>query len=83
MSRIFTPEGEAVPVTLITASPNIITANRFKDKDGYDAVQLALPKKKHQIEPGEKQNNLKEKINARPGERKRYFEAQREFRDIR
>lgn len=45
MSQTFSQAGEVVPVTLIAALPNVITIRRTPDKDGYSAVQLALPKK--------------------------------------
>ena len=41
MTRVFTEDGTAVPVTVIEAAPNTITAIRKSDRDGYDAVQLA------------------------------------------
>jgi large subunit ribosomal protein L3 len=41
MTRIFTADGTAVPVTVIEASPNKVTAIRRSERDGYDAVQLA------------------------------------------
>lgn len=41
MTRIFTDDGTAVPVTVIEAAPNRITAIRKADRDGYRAVQLA------------------------------------------
>ncbi len=41
MTRIFTEEGEAVPVTVIEAGPCRVTAVREADADGYAAVQLA------------------------------------------
>ena len=41
MTRIFTADGTAVPVTVIEASPNTVTAIRRSERDGYDAVQLA------------------------------------------
>jgi large subunit ribosomal protein L3 len=41
MTRVFTEDGTAVPVTVIEAAPNTITALRTADRDGYDAVQLA------------------------------------------
>jgi large subunit ribosomal protein L3 len=41
MTRIFTEDGIAVPVTVIEAQPNKVTAIRRADRDGYDAVQLA------------------------------------------
>jgi len=41
MTRIFLEDGSAVPVTVIEAAPNKVTALRKVDRDGYDAVQLA------------------------------------------
>ena len=41
MTRIFLEDGSAVPVTVIEAAPNKVTAIRKADRDGYDAVQLA------------------------------------------
>ena len=41
MTRIFLEDGSAVPVTVIEAAPNRVTAIRKADRDGYDAVQLA------------------------------------------
>lgn len=41
MTRIFTEDGTAVPVTVIEATPNRVTAIRRSDRDGYEAVQLA------------------------------------------
>jgi large subunit ribosomal protein L3 len=41
MTRIFIDDGTAVPVTVIEAQPNKVTAIRRADRDGYDAVQLA------------------------------------------
>lgn len=45
MSQVFSPNGDVIPVTLISALPNFITIRRTVEKDGYAAVQLALPKK--------------------------------------
>jgi large subunit ribosomal protein L3 len=41
MTRLFSEDGTAVPVTVIEAAPNTITAIRRADRDGYDAIQLA------------------------------------------
>ena len=46
MSQTFSPEGEAVPVTLIEAIDNVVTARRHEEHDGHDAIQLALPRRK-------------------------------------
>jgi large subunit ribosomal protein L3 len=41
MTQVFTEDGSSVPVTVIEAQPNKVTALRRADRDGYDAVQLA------------------------------------------
>jgi 50S ribosomal protein L3, bacterial len=41
MTKVFLEDGSAVPVTVIEAAPNTVTAIRKADRDGYDAVQLA------------------------------------------
>jgi large subunit ribosomal protein L3 len=41
MTRIFLEDGTSVPVTVIEAAPNKVTAIRRGDRDGYDAIQLA------------------------------------------
>jgi len=40
MTQLFTDDGESVPVTVIEATPNRVTAVRSNDADGYTAVQL-------------------------------------------
>ncbi len=40
MSRLFTDNGESIPVTLIEATPNRITQVKTADSDGYSAVQV-------------------------------------------
>lgn len=40
MTRLFTEDGSSVPVTVIEATPNRVTQLRFKDKDGYPAIQI-------------------------------------------
>jgi large subunit ribosomal protein L3 len=42
MTRIFTDDGEAVPVTVIEAGPCRVTAVRLEESDGYAAVQLGF-----------------------------------------
>ena len=41
MTRVFDEDGAAIPVTVIEAGPNKITALRNSERDGYDAIQLA------------------------------------------
>ena len=40
MTRIFTEEGNSIPVTVIEVSPNRITQVRRVDDDGYSAIQV-------------------------------------------
>lgn len=42
-------DGKVVPVTVIKAEPNMITTVRTQEKDGYEAVQVALGKKKREF----------------------------------
>jgi large subunit ribosomal protein L3 len=41
MTRLFTDEGEAIPVTVIDVSDNRVAQLKTQATDGYDAVQLA------------------------------------------
>lgn len=41
MTRVFDEDGTSIPVTVVEAAPNVITAIRRADRDGYDALQLA------------------------------------------
>ncbi|MCR4306891.1 MAG: 50S ribosomal protein L3 [Candidatus Yonathbacteria bacterium] len=40
MSQIFTEEGIAIPVTLLSAGPVVVTQVKTDEKDGYEAVQV-------------------------------------------
>ena len=40
MTRIFTPAGESIPVTVIEALPNRVTQVKSEGTDGYRAVQV-------------------------------------------
>ncbi len=41
MTQVFTEDGIRVPVTVVEAAPNTVTAVRAPDRDGYAAVQVA------------------------------------------
>ena len=68
---MFSTEGEQVGVTLISCEPNSVTLVRVPDRDGYAAVQLALPKKK--VDKDEEKPTEKK-------EKKLEFVAKREFK---
>ena len=42
-------EGKVVPVTVVHAEPNTVSILRTKEKDGYEAVQISLGKKKKEF----------------------------------
>ncbi len=40
MTRIYSPTGEAVPVTVIEAGPCVVVQRKTQERDGYEAVQI-------------------------------------------
>ena len=46
MSRVFTEDGQSIPVTLIEATPNRITQVKTVEADGYTAVQVTAGHKR-------------------------------------
>lgn len=46
MTRVFTGEGESIPVTVIVVEPNRVTCLKTEEADGYRAVQLTAGTKK-------------------------------------
>ncbi|MBI3237070.1 MAG: 50S ribosomal protein L3 [Chlamydiales bacterium] len=46
MARLFDEKGNHVVCTVISAEPNVVSQVKSKDKDGYEAVQLAALKVK-------------------------------------
>ena len=40
MTQMFSPEGKAVPVTVIEAGPCVVVQTKTTDNDGYEAIQL-------------------------------------------
>jgi len=46
MTRIFSDEGHVVPVTVIVTEPNVVVQRKTAEKDGYDALQLGVEKRK-------------------------------------
>jgi large subunit ribosomal protein L3 len=56
MTQVFDARGRVVPVTVIKAGPNVVTAVRSPELDGYSAVQLGFgeidPRKVNKPEGG-------------------------------
>lgn len=42
MTQVFSPAGEAIPVTVIEVGPCVVTQVRDKERDGYEAVQIGF-----------------------------------------
>jgi len=50
MTRVFSADGVAIPVTVLEAQPNPVTQVRTVETDGYQAVQIGfLPKKEKRL----------------------------------
>jgi large subunit ribosomal protein L3 len=49
MSNIFDESGNIIPVTLIETVPCVVTQIKTKEKDGYEALQLAVGKRKAKV----------------------------------
>ena len=46
MTRIFTPEGDSIPVPVLDVSDNRVTQIKTVETDGYTAVQVAFGKRR-------------------------------------
>ena len=46
MTRVFTEDGNSVPVTVVEVSPNRVTQVKTADNDGYRSVQVTLGTKR-------------------------------------
>ncbi len=84
MTSIFDANGKNIPVTVIEAGPCVVTQVRTKEKDGYDAIQLAYDDKKEKQTPSAMKGHFA-KAGTSP---KRYlsefsrFEKQKKFGEM-
>lgn len=49
MTRVFTEQGESIPVTVIDAQPNRVTQVKTDDTDGYRALQVTMGSKRTKL----------------------------------
>ena len=42
MTQVFSPSGEAIPVTVLEVGPCVVTQIRTSERDGYEAVQIGF-----------------------------------------
>ena len=45
MTQIFDNEGKAIPVTVISANPNIVVQKKTVENEGYEAIQVGFDDK--------------------------------------
>lgn len=46
MTSIYAADGKAIAVTVVQASPNVVTQVKTEDSDGYSSIQLSHGSKK-------------------------------------
>ena len=78
MTRIFTDEGDTLPVTVLDVSDNRITQIKSPDKDGYAAVQVTFGKRRasrvgkalagHMAKAGVEAGHILKEFRAKPEE---------------
>ena len=51
MTRIFNEKGEAIPVTVLEAGPNVVVQKKTAATDGYDALQLGFGERRRKRTP--------------------------------
>ncbi len=49
MTRIFDESGDALPVTVLEAGPNVVVQKKTVDTDGYTALQLGFGDRREQL----------------------------------
>jgi len=59
MSQLFDEKNKVVPVTLVEAGPCYVLQIKTNEKDGYQAVQIGLERKKKNIKKTEKGKEFK------------------------
>lgn len=65
MTSVFAKNGKLIPVTVIEVEPNIVSQIKTKEKDGYDAIQLAAFDKREKLANKPEIGHLK-KANTTP-----------------
>jgi len=49
MTRVFTEQGDSIPVTVVEVSPNRVTQVKTVETDGYSALQVTLGQKRNSL----------------------------------
>ena len=72
MTSIYDESGRNVPVTVVEAGPCVVTQVKTKEKDGYDAIQMAFDERKVKNTPKALQKHF-EKAGTTPKKLVREF----------
>jgi large subunit ribosomal protein L3 len=72
MTRLFAEDGSVVPVSVIAAAPNTVTAIRSVERDGYAAVQLGAGSARRVTKPVAGQLPPLDKDAPRPSVRREF-----------
>jgi large subunit ribosomal protein L3 len=72
MTSVYDAAGSLVGCTVIEAGPNVVTHVKTKEKDGYDAVQLAFGERREKSTPAAAKGHYK-KANTTPKVRAHEF----------
>lgn len=75
MTEVFGEDGKVYPVTVITATPNVVTQVRTVEKDGYSAFQIATGTKNPNNISKPQKGHVKELGNFRTFKEFRVFEG--------
>ena len=64
MSRVFTEDGNSVPVTVVKIDSNVVTQIKKIDSEGYSSIQISTgtKKEKHLIDAAKQENFNIEKL---------------------
>ena len=65
MTSVFAKDGKLVPVTVIEVEPNVVSQIKTKEKDGYEAIQLAAFDKREKLANKPEAGHMK-KANTTP-----------------
>ena len=60
MTSVFAKNGTLIPVTVIEVEPNIVSQIKTKEKDGYEAIQLAAFEKREKLANKPETGHLKQ-----------------------
>lgn len=78
MTQVFDAEGNAYPVTVVSAGPVTVTQLKNEETDGYTAVQFAYGNKKDSRTAGAQKGHVK-----KAGEKNADLKNPRTFRELR